>query len=231
MKINKVDHICIAVRDLKAARKAWEPVLGKSEPDDRYVDDREKIHVLRYQIGEVGFELMESTTADGPVAKWIEKHGEGVMVLSLNVNNTRASIKELESKDYRFIPTADGDNTRSFRNCEFAFVDPAQMNRVLLEIIDDTYGDPHEKQMSGTQHSHRFVETFDGFVGYGLDRHSNEDTVQLYLQKFSDDRLMKTILQRMSDHDLDELFNTVGKMLKKYLNEPEYHRLFLRDED
>ena len=80
-------------------------------------------------------------------------------------------------------------------------------------------------------HSHRFVETFDGFVGYGLDRRSNENTVQLYLQKFSDDHLMRTILRRMSDDDLAEVFEIAGKMLKKYLTEPEYHQLFLKEEE
>jgi hypothetical protein len=80
------------------------------------------------------------------------------------------------------------------------------------------------------KHSHRFVETFDGFSGYGLDRQSNENTVQLYLQKFSDDRLMKTILNRMTDDDLTEIFEMTGKMLKKYLTEREYHQLFLKEE-
>jgi hypothetical protein len=80
------------------------------------------------------------------------------------------------------------------------------------------------------KHSHGFVEIFDGFSGYGLDRESNENTVQLYLQKFSDDDLMKTILKRITDDDLDEIFEITGKMLKKYLTEPEYHQLFLKDE-
>lgn len=80
-----------------------------------------------------------------------------------------------------------------------------------------------------TKHSHLFVEKFDGFVGFGLDRESNENTVQMYLQKFSDDRLMKTILKRMSDDDLAQLFDLVGKMLKTYLTESEYHQLFLKD--
>ncbi len=80
------------------------------------------------------------------------------------------------------------------------------------------------------KHSHCFVETFDGIVGYGLDRATDEDTVQMYLQKFSDDRLMKTILKRMSDEDLNEVFEAISKMLKKYLTEPEYHVLFLKDE-
>ncbi|MBN2123959.1 MAG: cytoplasmic protein [Deltaproteobacteria bacterium] len=81
------------------------------------------------------------------------------------------------------------------------------------------------------KHSHRFVETFDGFLGYGLDRESNENTLQVYLQKFSDDRLMKTILGRMTDDDLAEVFDTIGKMLKKYLADLEYHQLFLKDDE
>jgi hypothetical protein len=79
------------------------------------------------------------------------------------------------------------------------------------------------------KHSHLFAETFDGFIGFGLDRQSDENTIQLYLQKFSDDRLMETILKRMTDEDLTELFNVTSKMLKKHLTEPEYHRLFLKD--
>ena len=81
-----------------------------------------------------------------------------------------------------------------------------------------------------TKHSHRFVETFDGLLGYGLDRQTNEDTLEVYLQKFSDDDLMKTILKRMSDNDLDEVFDVVSKMLKKHLSEAEYHQLFLKEE-
>lgn len=136
MNINKVDHICIAVKDLEAAKKVWEPMLGKSGPDDAYVDEPEKIRVARYWIGEVGVELMESTTPDGEVAKYIEKNGEGVMLLSFNVNNTREAIEELKAKDYPFIPDAGGEVARPFRNCEFAFIHPKKLNGVLTEIID-----------------------------------------------------------------------------------------------
>ena len=136
MNINKVDHICIAVKDLKAAKKVWEPMLGKSGPDDAYVDEPEKIRVARYWIGEVGVELMESTTPDGEVAKYIEKNGEGVMLLSFNVNNTREAIEELKAKDYPFIPNEKGEVARPFRNCEFAFIHPKKLNGVLTEIID-----------------------------------------------------------------------------------------------
>ena len=82
-----------------------------------------------------------------------------------------------------------------------------------------------------TKHSHRFVETFDGFLGYGLNRQSNENTVQLYLQKFSDDHLMKTILKRMTDDDLTRVFEITSEMMKKHLTDAEYHQLFLKEEE
>ena len=131
MTVNKIDHICIAVKDLAAARKIWEPILGKSAPDDEYIDEPEKINVARYWVGEVGFELMESTTPDGDVAKYIEKHGEGIMLLSLNVDDTRESMETLKDKGYPFIGGA-----RPFRDCEYAFIHPKKVNGVLLELID-----------------------------------------------------------------------------------------------
>ncbi|MCD4674496.1 MAG: VOC family protein [Desulfobacula sp.] len=132
MKINKIDHICIAVKNLGDAQKIWEPVLGKSKPDDEYIDESEKIKVARYWVGDVGFELMESTTPDGDVARFIETKGEGVMLISFNVDNTREAIEELQQKDYPFI-----GGPRPFRDGEFAFIYPKKMNGVLLELIDD----------------------------------------------------------------------------------------------
>jgi len=136
MKPNKIDHICIAVKNLGEARIIWEPLLGKDKPDDEYVDELEKIRVARYWIGEVGFELMESTTSDGDVAKFIENRGEGVMLISINVDNTREAVKDLQAKGYPFIPDSRGEIARPFRDCEFAFVHPKKLNGVLTEIID-----------------------------------------------------------------------------------------------
>jgi methylmalonyl-CoA/ethylmalonyl-CoA epimerase len=136
MKINKLDHLCIAVKDLEAARKVWEPLLGKSGPDDAYVDEGEKIRVARYWVGEIGFELMESTAADGDVAKFIAKRGEGLMLISFNVDNTRQAVEELRENGYPLIPAPNGEIARPFRDCEFAFIHPRRLNGVLTEIID-----------------------------------------------------------------------------------------------
>jgi methylmalonyl-CoA/ethylmalonyl-CoA epimerase len=136
MKPKKIDHICIAVKNLEEAKKVWEPFLGKTGPDDAYVDESEKIRVARYWVGGVGFELMESTTPDGEVAKFVEKRGEGIMLISFNVDNTRQAVEELQTKGYPFIPGPGRKIARSFRDCEFAFIHPKKLNGVLTEIID-----------------------------------------------------------------------------------------------
>lgn len=137
MKADKIDHICIAVKNVDEAMKIWEPVLGKSKPDDQYVDENEQIKVARYWVGEVGFEVMESTTPDGPVAKFIEKNGEGIMLISLKVANTHRAVEDLKAQGYPFIPDSRGEVLRPFRKCEFAFIHPKKMNGVLTELIDD----------------------------------------------------------------------------------------------
>ncbi len=136
MKVKKIDHISVAVKNLEEARKIWEPMLGKSHPDDEYVDEAEQIRVARYIFNGVGFELMESTSPDGEVAKFIKKRGEGIMLISFNVDNTRQAIQDLQAKGYPIIPTSHGEKARPFRDCEFAFIHPKKMTGVLTEIID-----------------------------------------------------------------------------------------------
>jgi hypothetical protein len=80
------------------------------------------------------------------------------------------------------------------------------------------------------RHSHNFVDTYDGLVGFGADRETDENTVFYYLQKFSDDLLMKTLLKRLSENELSEIFNMISRLLKKHLSEAEYHSLFLKEE-
>lgn len=138
MRVNKIDHICVAVKNLEEARKKWEPILGKP-PDDPYVDESEKIRVARYWLGDVGFELMESTSPDGEVAKFIERHGEGIMLIGFNVDSTRTAMDELKGKGYPFA-----GGLRKFRDCEYAFIHPKALNGVLLELIDYKWK-PHER--------------------------------------------------------------------------------------
>ncbi len=79
-------------------------------------------------------------------------------------------------------------------------------------------------------HSHDFVETYSGLVGFGLDRETDEKTVRYYLQKFSDDKLSEQLLGRLNDDELSEIFFMISRILKNHLSEPEYHSLFLKDD-
>lgn len=79
------------------------------------------------------------------------------------------------------------------------------------------------------KYSHEFVETYEGFLGFGWERETDEQTLICYLQMLSDDELMKTLAARMSDQELEEIHNLVNRLLKNHLNDTEYHRLFLKD--
>ncbi len=79
------------------------------------------------------------------------------------------------------------------------------------------------------KHSHNHVETYDGLIGFGLDRETDENTVIYYLQKFSDDELMRTIIKKLSADELEKIFSMLTRLLKNHLTNREYHTLFLKD--
>ena len=79
------------------------------------------------------------------------------------------------------------------------------------------------------KHSHDHVETYDGLVGFGLDRETDENTIIYYLQKVSDDKLMGKLIKRLTDDELEEIFFLLSRLLKKHLTDSEYHTLFLKD--
>jgi len=85
------------------------------------------------------------------------------------------------------------------------------------------------KDASMKKHSHEFVDRYSGFVGFGYNRKTDENTIIYYLQKFADDNFIKTMSPRMSDAELEEVFILINRLLKTHLTEEEYHRLFLKD--
>jgi hypothetical protein len=79
------------------------------------------------------------------------------------------------------------------------------------------------------KHTHLFVEEYDGLVGFGLNREVDEFTITYYLQKFSDDQFMALLRGRLSQADMEALFDMLTRLLKTYLTEKEYHSYFLKD--
>ena len=78
-------------------------------------------------------------------------------------------------------------------------------------------------------HSHQFVETYKGPECFGLNRETDENTLVYFLQKFSDDALMNVLKQRFSDQEMTDLFDRLSDLLRRHLNESEYHTLFLKE--
>ncbi|MBI3140490.1 MAG: VOC family protein [Rhodocyclales bacterium] len=134
MGIEKIDHICIAVRDLEQAKSVWGPFLGKPKPDLEYRHDPEAIDVARYWVGEVGYELMASTREGSEVDRFLRSRGEGVMLLSFKVPDTVQAMKKLKDAGFRMLD----QEPRTWRNSRYAFLHPGFMNGVLVEIIDET---------------------------------------------------------------------------------------------
>ena len=81
------------------------------------------------------------------------------------------------------------------------------------------------------RHTHDFVETCQEMIGFGLNRETDEKTILYYLQKFSDDTLMENLLGKLSDGELQEIFDLLTRLLKTHLSETDYHRLFLKEHD
>ncbi len=78
-------------------------------------------------------------------------------------------------------------------------------------------------------HRHDFVESYTGLVGYGFDRPTDQATLAVYLQKISDDECVKRLLEKMSQEEMDQLFDSLSGLLRRHFSEPEYHALFLKD--
>lgn len=80
------------------------------------------------------------------------------------------------------------------------------------------------------EHSHAFVETYHGPVAFGLSREVDEASFMVFLQKFSDDRLLYALRGRLSDEEIQHTVDWLTTLMKRHLSEEEYHSLFLKDD-
>lgn len=130
MELTKIEHIGIAVKNLEKSIKFYENVLGLKCYAVEKVEDQ-KVTTAFFQIGETKIELLESTQSDGPVAKFIEKRGEGIHHLAFKTNDVDSSLKELKEKDVKLI---DENPRKGAEQLDIAFIHPKSANGVLIEI-------------------------------------------------------------------------------------------------
>jgi hypothetical protein len=78
------------------------------------------------------------------------------------------------------------------------------------------------------RHRHEFVEKYDGMMAFGYSREEDERSLIAFLQKFSDDDMMRLLCSRLSDSEIEELVDRLMGLMKKHLRESEYHQFFLK---
>ncbi len=79
--------------------------------------------------------------------------------------------------------------------------------------------------------AHRFVHQYRGLLGFGFDRETDEKTLKVYLQMFSDDTFLESFVPRLSDQEMEDLIGQIFRLLKNHLKDDEYHSLFLKDDE
>ncbi len=132
MKALKVDHIGIAVKNLDETIKFYQDVLGL-ELNGTEVVEEQKVKVAFLPVGDTEVELLESTSEDGPIAKFIEKNGEGVQHIAFRVDNIEEAIEYMESKGMKMI---DQKPRYGAGGAKIAFVHPKSSHRVLVELSE-----------------------------------------------------------------------------------------------
>ncbi len=132
MEVSHIEHIGIAVKNLNDSIKFFEEVLGLKCYGIEEVKDQ-KVKTAFFLIGKTKIELLESTESDGPVAKFIEKRGEGVHHIAYAVDDINAALKETESKGIQLI---DKEPRKGAEGLTIAFLHPKSTNGVLTEFVE-----------------------------------------------------------------------------------------------
>jgi methylmalonyl-CoA/ethylmalonyl-CoA epimerase len=132
MNVKHIDHIGVAVRTIQEAGKFYTDILGLKIKDIENVAEQ-KVNVAFIPITDSEVELLESTHADGPVAKYIDSKGEGVQHIAFRVENIEEALAELKAKGVRLI---DEKPRKGAGGAKIAFIHPKETNGVLIEICE-----------------------------------------------------------------------------------------------
>jgi methylmalonyl-CoA/ethylmalonyl-CoA epimerase len=135
----KIDHLGIATNGLDEALKFWRDALGLELKDIETVEDQ-KVKVAMLPVGESRIELLEATSEDSPIAKFLQKRGAGIHHIAVRVDDIRATLSRLKESGARLI---DEEPRTGAGGCLVAFVHPSATNGVLLELVQNTEDSKH----------------------------------------------------------------------------------------
>ena len=132
MKTLKIDHIGIAVKNLNETLTFYEEVLGMTCTGQEEVEEQ-KVRVAFLPVGDSEVELLESTDPEGPIARYIDKNGEGIQHIAFRVDNIDEAIAAMKDKGVRMI-----DETPRYGagGAKIAFCHPKSTGGVLVELSE-----------------------------------------------------------------------------------------------
>lgn len=130
MKVLRVDHIGVAVNSIEETKKLYSDILGLLHAGSETVAEQ-KVTTAFFPVGDTEIELLESTAPDGPIAKYIEKKGEGMQHIAFRVDDIEAALEELKAKGVKLI---DEKPRKGAGGAKIAFLHPKSTFGVLVEL-------------------------------------------------------------------------------------------------
>lgn len=130
MNTKKIEHIGIAVRSIEKAKEFYEGILGLECYAVEEVKEQ-KVKTAFFRVGETKIELLEATSDDSPVAKFIAKRGEGIHHIAFAVDNADEALKEADEKGVRVI---DKTSRKGAEGLDIGFLHPKSTNGILAEL-------------------------------------------------------------------------------------------------
>ena len=129
-----IDHLGIAVKSLEQAKKFYQQLGMQVMPEE--IVEQEKVRLAMVPLGESRIELLEPTSEESPIAKFIAKRGEGLHHVSLRVEDIQATVRRLKEQGVRLISeevkTGAGGHL-------YVFVHPQSAGGVLLELVQEAH--------------------------------------------------------------------------------------------
>ncbi len=129
----KINHLGIATKNIDEALKFWEDALGLENVHTETVEDQ-KVRVAMLPLGESRIELLEPTSEDSPITKFLEKRGGGIHHIAVETDDIEAALAKLKAEGARLI---DEKPRIGAEGCLVAFVHPASTGGVLLELVQE----------------------------------------------------------------------------------------------
>ncbi len=128
--ITRIAHIGIAVKNLNTAKELYKK-LFQSDPSEEEVVEEQKVKVIKFKVGESTIELLEGTSKDSPISKFIAKRGEGIHHIAFESDGIENELQRLDNEGFELInkePQIGADNL------QIAFIKPSSTGSVLTEI-------------------------------------------------------------------------------------------------